>query len=170
MFKFLKTVKKAYSNPEILEKAIERSNETRALNKEIRELKHKKELLKKEMELEELRQELEELKAQRMASMIQEDEGSMEDKLLNLLMIKMLAGNSQRNSLSELPSSIPTPQQPEGVSLSDEELNRVISQLPKKVLKIAKNLPDNAIRSYITKNFNWSEETIQRAIAKVKNV
>lgn len=53
--------------------------------------------------------------------------------------------------------------------ISDEEIREQLSKIPKNYVAIAKKLDPAIIRSYIKKNFSYSDDTIERAIAIIKN-
>ena len=50
------------------------------------------------------------------------------------------------------------------VSISDEALVQALNKIPKKQLKMARAFPDEIIKSYARKHFDFDEPTIERAI------
>ncbi len=56
------------------------------------------------------------------------------------------------------------------LSLSDEQINQMYLTIPDNIKKIAKNMSDEDIKNYLSKNGqNFNSETIEKIIKKVKN-
>ena len=165
LFSFLnkKSRGNTFEDKEIQKEASQFSLEKRQLNAELRKLRHKKDVLAKQIEIQELKQQLDNLRGDDETD--NSDDG-MGNNFMNLLMLKLLGGGGLTNPQPQS-SEIISPNNPI-INLSDEELKTAISQLPKKTLKIAKNLPDNAIKAYISKYFNVDDNTLNRAVNLIK--
>lgn len=167
LFKFLKkksTRNRGFDDEETGEQAREFSLDKRRLNKELRELRHEKEKIKGDIEIQKLKAELDYLKGTD-----EEEEGSgSEDKMINMLMLKLLSGGSLKNPspAQEVTSTVSPPVL---LNLSDEDLKKAIGEMPKKLLKIAKKMPDEIIKANILKYVNVDEDTLKRAVVLVRN-
>lgn len=185
-----KSTRGGFTNPEIKRLSEERAREVKDIHGQLSEIRHKLKIEDKKRELEEEKQRLDAIRGLLPAEEEAAGGGFNAENLLMQILLPKLLGNknvsppqSQEFSPAQnfgqkgvIDHTIP-PQETapleskklsEKVSLSDEEIERILDQLPKKVLKLAKNMPDPVLRAYIMKYGSFAEETIQRAIARIK--
>jgi hypothetical protein len=158
--------------------------EIRAKNKEIKLLKLEREkeleILKYEKDRLRLKAEINELKDE-LQPEYEEDEPMQDNQtdntfnnLLGTVAMAMMQKNQPQhtnNLQSSNPPQTNSKNNDDGkLSLNDEQLKDIISEIPKKYLILAKTMPDDTIKQYIRGKYpELDEETINRGIKIVKS-
>ena len=158
-FKRLFKPKKAELDDEIRAQAVARSLETRRNMAEIKRLNHQARVLEQQQEIMRLKADLDDY------TTFDDDNdtggGGIEDKLLSVLLEKILTGggvsNTQKTEISQTPFSAK-------ISLSDDEIRAAIDKLPKAYQKIGKKLSDEKLKEIILKQGDFDDDTIIRAL------
>lgn len=173
-----------WEDPEVSSEAQARANEIKALRHQARVLEHEKNVVKEQYKLDKLRDEIEFYKEERNPP--QNNQGQDLMQLLPLLALmgkkepiepgdfmQLLGGQNQnplptygKNIVSSSVQKTLTPIKEE--ALSDEEIMDILKQIPAKQIKMAKAFPDELIRSYVKKNFDFNDSTIDRVIQIVR--
>lgn len=135
---------------------------------QIRRLEHEARVLEQKQEIKRLEKELAELNAD---DDDDDDEIDTENMLMNTLLTKFMNPHSIRdpNQGGEI-SPIPPMQVGGEISLSDQQIEQTLAGIPRSYLKMARNMPDDAIKAFINKQGNFSQETINRAITRLRNI
>jgi hypothetical protein len=157
-----------------------RSKEISALKYQARLLEHEKEVAKQQYKLSRLKDEISFYEEDKAADQPGQDFNQMLPFLMMLMsgqkpepqdFLKMLnpgfVSPSKASEISSTPgfaAHASTPVNAEQISLSDEEISETLKTIPKNYLKMAKKFPDQIIKSYAEKHFNFNEPTVERAI------
>jgi hypothetical protein len=176
---FFKFKAHPWETKEISDEATARSEEIRQLQHQKRLLEHQKNVAKEQFKLTQLQDEIAWYKEEHEPEP-KEDFNALLPFLMMLMsgnkpepeqFIQMLNPNYknpsallQKGSSEGFAVHASTPVNAEQISLSDEEIKATLTKIPKRYLKIAKSFPDGVIKGYATKQFNFNEPTLERAI------
>ena len=163
-FKRIFRPKQAAADNEARDEAIDRGLETKRNRAEIRRLNHQAQVLEEQREIARLKAEI--------ADEFEDDEpeeSSADQLITNLILSSILKGKTPSNALTSVlqspQSSLGSPPIPhESLSLADEEIVNQIKKIPKKYVKLGKSFDDNTLRAFMQKNFNYDNDTVERAI------
>jgi hypothetical protein len=180
IFSFLKRKKYNYENPEIAAEAQQRANEIKALKFKQRLLEHQRAVAREQYKNLQLEEEI--------AAYRGEEQESQGDSSFNVLLKDIIIPIAMRKFFPETPEAgqiattflnpPPTattaklsgnPTNAALPELSDEEIIEQLDAVPRKYAKFIKAAPDATIKAYLTKNFAYGEQTIDRAIYLMKN-
>lgn len=167
----------SFEDPEISQEAARRSLEIRELKHKTRILEHEALIKREQLKIKRLEEELSEGE--------EEEEQPIDPMMLSILGM-LFSGKSLDSQNFDLTSFIPGLQQSQGsakisqpgavkqlppmteTELSEGEIQAMINKMDKKYLKIARGLPPEIIKAYCKKNFDYSEQTIEKAIEIIK--
>jgi len=144
------------------------AQQTRQMTAQIRRLEHEARILEQKAEIKRLEKELADLQGGDEEE--EDNDQSIDNMLINTLLSKFInlqANNHQGGEISQI-QEIPTTSGE--ISLSDPQIDETIQAIPRKYLKMARIMPDDTLRGFINKQGNFSEETIKRAIAKLRKI
>jgi len=167
LFKLFK--KSKYSNelekPEVQAEALARSIEVRQNEAVLRRLRHELKVQEQRVQIEEAKSYLNALRG----TDEPESSGGIEDKLLEVLLTKVLGGNSQNQQpgLAEFLNKGQSP--PNEINLTDDEIRNTLKDVPKHYLKMAKKMNDEQLKNVIKTQGNFSDDTLKRALNILRN-
>jgi len=167
-----------YENPEIQEESMKHAEEMRQLRATQRSLQFRLRLKQAQDKIDDLQAELDRYGPEPAAepdflqqiilsfltSKLQE---TGQTDLLNI--IPAFNHDEKNNPAVKVSSSLKSPPKADKLDLSDEEIKKQLKSVDKKHLKLAKKFSDEIIKNYISKNFDYSEDTINRAIIILRN-
>jgi hypothetical protein len=151
------------------------TDDDRRLSEEVRQLNAKKRRIQKEIEIARQKKELLEIKAEleelneereyRGSDIDNEEDTSIEDKLMLALLSRLFPGGGQTTS-SEFLHTPTSPGSEDAVSsgISDDSIRQAIKGIPKRYLKEAKKLPDDVLISVVMKHMAVGVDTAKRAV------
>jgi len=154
----------AFEKQETQADALIRSIEVRKNDAELRRLRHELKVAQQRTEIEEAKQYLNEMRGM--------DDGEdahtsgIEEKLLEMILLKVLAPQNQQPAASQ---NIPQTPDSDAITLTDDEIRATISEVPKHYLKLAKGMPDEQLKQIVKQRGNFSEDTLNRALHIIRN-
>lgn len=134
---------------------------------EIKRLEHETRVLQQKQEIARLEQEIAELKGE---DDDEEEEGETDNIFLNTILQKFLNPQAQQGSVSSVSGEVLDIPPMQGVTLTDEQITATLKSLPAKYLKMARFMPDETLKGVISKQGNFSEDTIARAIKQIRKI
>lgn len=181
MFKWIKNLfgvknKSVFQDEEIQAEAQRHSEEIRKLRAEVRRAEYEQKLLHEQMKLERIqdssRRLTERLKEQSRKSE-PEDDSAMETMLMTLFMKILLPQPAEigLNNVPQAPQPVqttltpPTQETKAGSKLTTQEIKTEIAKIPKVQKAMIQRMSDESIKSFIRKNFDYDEETINKTIS-----
>jgi len=159
-FEIKKADKRANNGKNFTDEDRELSAEIREMRREYKRLQEERKLLMERDKIERLREDLGYYDEQ---TDITDKTENPETLLLNLLLPKILKGQSNINSSSSVMS-------PSEVTLSQEQIKQMVDNLPKKAVKYAKNMDDETKKQLIkTQMPNISNKSIKDILTYYNN-
>lgn len=181
MFKWIKNIlgvkqRSVFQDEEIQAEAQKNSEEIRRLKADVRRAEFEQRVLQEEMKLARIKE-----SSQRLTQRLREQNGNgdksedsaMETMLMTLFM-KILLPQPAEISLNNVPQA-PQPVQTtltepktQGSKLTTAEIKTEINKIPKVQRAMIQRMSDDSIKSFIRKNFDYDEETIEKTISILK--
>ena len=169
VFSWLKRKKKWSSEEDLRAEATFRAQETRLRMNELRALEHTKRVIEQQQEIARLKAEIADLDASDDDD--DEKDSGLGNQLLNIILARA-AGTGQPNAFSQnalsSQSSPPTFQASSARSFSNEQIEEIISQIPKSYRKIARKMNDETLKQLIRSKFDADEDSVSRAVAIIR--
>lgn len=151
------------SDRELATKVKQQNAELRKLELEIRKEELQNQKIKNRLLAQ---QEINDLRSQMSFNNDDEEENNPLDNLAAGLLNKLMMGNTVADN-SNHPQTL---DKPATVSLSSEQIQEIINQLPKSALKIAKKMDNEQIRIFIRNRYpDIDEESINKGITMLKD-
>lgn len=92
------------------------------------------------------------------------------DKILIDILSKAMTNRAAPQQTNLINHEQPIQQQPkQELNLSREQIKEELKKIPSNYLNIARNLPDEVLKSYARKHFDFNEATINEAVNIIKN-
>lgn len=169
LFSWLKRKKKWSLDEDLRAEATARAQETRLRAGELRALEHTKRVMEQQQEIARLKAEIADLDGS--DDNDDEKDDGLGNQLLNLILARAV-GTGQTNAfLQNAPNSTISPpvfQANSARSFNNEQIEEIISQIPKSYRKIARKMNDETLRQLIRSKFDADEDSISRAVAIIR--
>ena len=148
-----------FENPEVQAEAQQRSEEIRQIKHLQRFTEHQRNLAKEKFKLQQLQDQISMYETDYEP---EEETSSIEQQLLNIILSNTLGKNTLLSQQQESSNKVFTSQPKD--TLTDVEIMGQLKKIPKNYLKIGRKFDDNTLKGFINKNFNYDEDTTNRAI------
>jgi hypothetical protein len=161
-------------NHVLTEEDRQKALDTRAANKDLKEREQELKLaeleLRSKLRQEELKLRLEDVKQQLCDFTEEEDEEESPNNADSMLMTLLTSILNKQQPQTVQPTPNGEVNSTSEVSLSDEQLTELISNVPKKFLKIGKKMEEGTLKTLISQQLpNVTPDTLERAAKMVKS-
>lgn len=184
MFKWIKNIlgvkqRSVFQDEEIQAEAQKNSEEIRRLKADVRRAEFEQRVLQEEMKLARIKE-----SSQRLTQRLREQNGNsdksedsaMETMLMTLFMKILLPQPAEisLNNVAQAPQPVqttltnPAIAETKGSKLTTAEIKTEINKIPKVQRAMIQRMSDDSIKSFIRKNFDYDEETIEKTISILK--